>query len=84
MSKSIRPLVICGGAGTRLWPLSRNSLPKQFVPLLGEHSSFQETVLRVRGPYFVILTFGVAELVKYIVVARKSRPMPTLLLVARL
>lgn len=52
MSKSIRPLVICGGAGTRLWPLSRNSLPKQFVPLLGEHSSFQETVLRVRGPDF--------------------------------
>ncbi|MCC7046247.1 MAG: mannose-1-phosphate guanylyltransferase/mannose-6-phosphate isomerase [Alphaproteobacteria bacterium] len=53
MTKSIRPLIICGGAGTRLWPLSRNSLPKQFVPLLGEHSSFQETVLRVRGPDFV-------------------------------
>lgn len=44
--------LICGGAGTRLWPLSRDSLPKQFAPLLGERSSFQETALRVRGAGF--------------------------------
>ena len=51
-SSCIQPLVMCGGAGTRLWPVSRNSLPKQFAPLLGKRSSFQETVLRVRGPEF--------------------------------
>ncbi|MEQ9676057.1 MAG: sugar phosphate nucleotidyltransferase, partial [Roseovarius indicus] len=32
----ITPLLLCGGSGTRLWPLSRKSYPKQFVPLLGE------------------------------------------------
>ena len=52
-SHAVQPLIMCGGAGTRLWPVSRNSLPKQFVPLLGKRSSFQETVLRVRGPGFV-------------------------------
>ena len=52
MAIPIRPMVICGGAGTRLWPLSRDLLPKQFTPLFGERSSFQETVLRVRGPGF--------------------------------
>jgi mannose-1-phosphate guanylyltransferase / mannose-6-phosphate isomerase len=43
---------MCGGAGTRLWPVSRSSLPKQFAPLLGKRSSFQDTVMRVRGPEF--------------------------------
>ena len=52
MANLIRPLILCGGAGTRLWPLSRDSLPKQFAPLLGERSSFQETALRVRGAGF--------------------------------
>jgi mannose-1-phosphate guanylyltransferase/mannose-6-phosphate isomerase len=51
-SRSIKPLIMCGGAGTRLWPVSRSSLPKQFAPLLGKQSSFQDTVLRVRGPGF--------------------------------
>lgn len=41
------PLIICGGAGTRLWPASRKSAPKQFISLMGTWSSFQETVLRV-------------------------------------
>lgn len=43
----IVPLIMCGGAGTRLWPLSREASPKQFIRLLGEKSTFQETVLRV-------------------------------------
>lgn len=43
----IVPLVMCGGAGTRLWPLSRESFPKQFITLFGEKSTFQETLLRV-------------------------------------
>ena len=46
----IVPVIMCGGAGTRLWPASRESMPKQFMPLLGERSSFQETLLRVADP----------------------------------
>jgi mannose-1-phosphate guanylyltransferase / mannose-6-phosphate isomerase len=49
---TIQPMIMCGGAGTRLWPASRESLPKQFTPLLGARSTFQETVLRVRGKEF--------------------------------
>jgi len=37
----IVPVIMCGGFGTRLWPLSRESLPKQFIPLLEDRSSFQ-------------------------------------------
>jgi mannose-1-phosphate guanylyltransferase/mannose-6-phosphate isomerase len=42
----IHPVVLSGGAGTRLWPLSRASFPKQFLPLVSERTLFQETVLR--------------------------------------
>jgi mannose-1-phosphate guanylyltransferase len=38
-------LILCGGAGTRLWPISRTLLPKQFVKFFGEHSLFQRIVL---------------------------------------
>nr|WP_315051794.1 AGE family epimerase/isomerase [uncultured Brevundimonas sp.] len=41
------PVIMCGGAGTRLWPASRPSRPKQFLPLSGNRSLFQETALRV-------------------------------------
>lgn len=47
MTKLIRPVILSGGAGTRLWPASRESLPKQFLKLLGERSTLQETLLRV-------------------------------------
>ena len=50
MSDVIRPVILCGGAGTRLWPASRDSLPKQFLKLLGPQSTLQETVLRVSDP----------------------------------
>ncbi len=43
----IYPVIMCGGSGTRLWPASRPSRPKQFIPLAGNRSLFQETVLRV-------------------------------------
>ena len=46
----ILPVIICGGAGTRLWPASRESMPKQFIPLLGEHSTFQAAAKRVGDP----------------------------------
>ncbi len=44
----IHPVILSGGAGTRLWPLSRASFPKQFLPLVSERTLFQETVLRNR------------------------------------
>src|SRR5258708_13525807 len=50
MDKRIIPLIMCGGAGTRLWPASREVLPKQFLPLFGPRSTFQNTLLRVSDP----------------------------------
>lgn len=46
----ILPIILCGGSGTRLWPASRDTEPKQFINLLGEHSTFQTTVQRVADP----------------------------------
>ncbi len=43
----IVPLIMCGGAGTRLWPASREGRPKQFLSLFGARSTFQDTLLRV-------------------------------------
>jgi len=44
----ILPVILCGGSGTRLWPASRESMPKQFTPLVDpDHSTFQATALRV-------------------------------------
>lgn len=45
----IIPVILSGGSGTRLWPLSRKNLPKQFLPLTGASSLFQQTVERARG-----------------------------------
>ena len=45
----IIPIVLSGGSGTRLWPLSTPERPKQFLPLVGERSLFQETILRLDG-----------------------------------
>src|SRR5258708_3953488 len=47
MDRRIIPLIMCGGAGTRLWPASREVRPKQFLPLFGVRSTFQDTMLRV-------------------------------------
>ena len=47
MTGRIIPLIMCGGAGTRLWPASREVRPKQFLPLFGARSTFQDTLLRV-------------------------------------
>jgi mannose-1-phosphate guanylyltransferase/mannose-6-phosphate isomerase len=49
-SQLLIPVLMCGGAGTRLWPVSRESMPKQFVPLIGERSTFQQTLGRVTDP----------------------------------
>src|SRR5215207_279033 len=49
-SQLLIPVLMCGGAGTRLWPVSRESMPKQFVPLIGERSTFQQTLARIADP----------------------------------
>lgn len=46
-SRSITPVILCGGSGTRLWPLSRKLFPKQFVPLIDGKSLFQLTLERI-------------------------------------
>jgi len=43
----LQPVVLSGGSGTRLWPLSRGAYPKQFLPIFEQHSLFQSTVLRL-------------------------------------
>lgn len=48
-SSRITPVILCGGSGTRLWPLSRKSYPKQFVPLLDEQTLFQASAMRLCG-----------------------------------
>src|SRR5262245_6325005 len=50
MAELVTPVIMCGGAGTRLWPASREDRPKQFLRLLGPRSTFQDTVLRVADP----------------------------------
>ena len=49
MSNRIHPVILSGGSGTRLWPMSRRLLPKQFLPLLSERSMLQDTLLRLSG-----------------------------------
>jgi mannose-1-phosphate guanylyltransferase/mannose-6-phosphate isomerase len=48
----VRPVILCGGAGTRLWPVSRQLFPKQLLPLMGEESLLQQTARRVSGKRF--------------------------------
>ncbi|HEX5791776.1 MAG TPA: mannose-1-phosphate guanylyltransferase/mannose-6-phosphate isomerase [Rheinheimera sp.] len=43
------PVIMAGGSGTRLWPLSRGNFPKQFLPLTGRHTMLQQTLLRLSG-----------------------------------
>jgi mannose-1-phosphate guanylyltransferase/mannose-6-phosphate isomerase len=50
MPDAIIPLIMCGGAGTRLWPASREGRPKQFLRLFGEYSTFQDTLRRLADP----------------------------------
>ncbi|MFK8016116.1 MAG: mannose-1-phosphate guanylyltransferase/mannose-6-phosphate isomerase [Gammaproteobacteria bacterium] len=57
------PVILSGGSGTRLWPLSRKLYPKQLLPLVGDHTMLQDTVMRLQG---------VADLAKPMVVCNES------------
>ena len=45
----IIPVILSGGSGTRLWPLSRKQYPKQYLPLASDNTMLQETILRLNG-----------------------------------
>ena len=49
MNPNLVPVILCGGAGSRLWPMSRQLLPKQFLPLVTGRTLLQDTALRARG-----------------------------------
>src|SRR5579862_1415570 len=46
---AIHPVILSGGSGTRLWPMSRTHYPKQFLPLVGDNSLLQQAALRAAG-----------------------------------
>ena len=48
MSREVVPVILCGGAGSRLWPVSRQMLPKQFLPLVTGRTLLQDTALRAK------------------------------------
>jgi mannose-1-phosphate guanylyltransferase/mannose-6-phosphate isomerase len=62
---ALYPVIMCGGGGTRLWPASRPARPKQFMPLVGDRTLFQETALRVaplaEGGGRLVVVAGVAH-----------------------
>ena len=47
----VHPVILTGGSGTRLWPASRKAYPKQFAPLIGDNSLYQEPLKRFSGSY---------------------------------
>src|SRR3954447_19743461 len=58
-AKTIHPVLLSGGSGSRLWPLSREAYPKQLLPLVGERTMLQQTVMRTMdrgrfGPPLVV------------------------------
>ena len=53
----IHPVILCGGSGTRLWPLSRPEQPKPFLPLLGERTLFQQALARISEQAYAVPMF---------------------------
>ena len=68
MTRIIHPVLLCGGSGTRLWPLSRKSHPKQFVKLLDEESLFQSSARRLLGEGFAPPTVVTGSEFRFMVV----------------
>ena len=68
MQDLIHPVLLCGGSGTRLWPLSRKSYPKQFVKLTGDESLYQASARRLSGTGFAAPTIVTAADFRFIVI----------------
>lgn len=64
---TITPVILCGGSGTRLWPLSRKSYPKQFSALMGSESLFQASARRLVGPDYAAPVVVTANAFRFIV-----------------
>lgn len=64
---NVHPVLLCGGFGTRLWPLSRQSYPKQFARILGNLSLFQASASRTSGPGFEPATVVTGDPFRFIV-----------------
>ena len=64
---TIYPVILSGGSGNRLWPLSRRAYPKQFLPLVGTATLFQATAERVTGPGFAPVTVIASEEHRFVV-----------------
>ena len=67
MAQDIHPVLLCGGSGTRLWPLSRKSYPKQFTQLTGAESLFQASARRLSGPGFAAPAIVTASEYRFVV-----------------
>ena len=63
----IYPVILCGGSGTRLWPLSRQSYPKQFAKIINDKTLFQESVLRTNSEEFTSPIIVTGEDFRFIV-----------------
>ena len=67
MNKTVHPIILAGGSGTRLWPLSRTTMPKQFTKLLGHDTLFTNTILRLKSEVFSNPIIVTGELSRFIV-----------------
>jgi mannose-1-phosphate guanylyltransferase / mannose-6-phosphate isomerase len=73
MSAQIIPVIMCGGAGTRLWPVSRESMPKQFVALVGQGSTFQQVLTRISDPDLFLRPIIITNAESRFIVAEQLR-----------
>ena len=64
----LQPVILCGGSGTRLWPLSRQQHPKQLLALNGDNSMLQATALRLTPD----LRWGECEILPPLVVSNEE------------
>ena len=73
----ITPVLLAGGFGTRLWPVSRDGMPKQFLPLAGDRSTYQQALDRVKETNLfdspIVVT---ANDFRFLLVIRQSSPAP--------
>ncbi|WP_407496527.1 mannose-1-phosphate guanylyltransferase/mannose-6-phosphate isomerase [Pseudooceanicola sp. MF1-13] len=72
MQSLIHPMILCGGSGTRLWPLSRKSYPKQFAKLRGDDSLYQGSAMRLSGKGFAAPTVVTSSDFRFIVIEQAA------------